>query len=141
MSEKSFFWGAENRAITSEDGNSVVLTNLLVQSHGYNSTEMGFLLKASQMNAGYYESTNTSIKSLSANTGLTGEDLMFGSHSFGAYLENEGYKAVPSTRQPSPGELYVLRFTRYIEDMRNWTWYGTPMTVQSSKFILYLTYH
>ena len=36
-------------------------------------------------------------------TEISGRDLIAGTRSFGALLEDEGYYAVPSPRQPFPG--------------------------------------
>ena len=39
-------------------------------------------------------------------TEISGRDLIAGTRSFGALLEDEGYYAVPSPRQPFPGTNY-----------------------------------
>ena len=40
------------------------------------------------------------------NLGISGRDLIAGDQSFGAMLEQEGYFAVPSPRQPFPGTCF-----------------------------------
>ena len=41
---------------------------------------------------------------------ISGRDLIAGARSFGALLEDEGYYAVPSPRQPFPGisTLFII---------------------------------
>ena len=81
-----------------------ILFDIHGQNHGYNSTELGYLLSSDDLNAGDYDTSRSSINLLaSENAAMTGDDLMIGPESFGAYLENEGFKAVPSPRENSPG--------------------------------------
>ena len=68
-----------------------------------NSTEVGYLRSIEELNNQDYDATESSIRTLSERTGLNGEELMIGSKSFGAMLEEEGRKALPSPRQPFPG--------------------------------------
>ena len=46
------------------------------------------------------------------NLGISGRDLIAGDQSFGAMLEQEGYFAVPSPRQPFPG-TYFYYYNEY----------------------------
>ena len=46
------------------------------------------------------------------NLGISGRDLIAGDQSFGAMLEEEGYFAVPSPRQPFPG-TYFYYYNEY----------------------------
>ena len=43
---------------------------------------------------------------INLNLGISGRDLIAGDQSFGAMLEQEGYFAVPSPRQPFPGTYF-----------------------------------
>lgn len=81
-----------------------VVIDLHGQSHRQNSTELGYLLSTAQLNRGEYDSAKSSVRHLARRLGKTGEEVMTGAQSLGAYLEKEGYKALPSPRQPSPGE-------------------------------------
>jgi len=74
------------------------------QSHRKNSTELGYLLTSEQLNAGDYNSQDSSVRELARRLGKTGKEVISGSQSLGAFLEQEGYKAFPSPRQPSPGD-------------------------------------
>jgi len=80
-----------------------VVIDLHGQSHGRNSTELGYLLSRDQLNRGDYGAQGSSIRSLSTLRRKTGREIMIGSESLGAFIEDEGYKAVPSPRQHSPG--------------------------------------
>jgi len=74
------------------------------QSHRKNSTELGYLLTTEQLNAGDFNSKLSSVRELARRLGKTGREVIAGSLSLGAFLEEEGYKAFPSPRQPSPGD-------------------------------------
>ena len=50
-----------------------------------------------------FEELEETIIDIHLNLGITGRDLIAGDESFGAMLEQEGYFAVPSPRQPFPG--------------------------------------
>ncbi len=65
---------------------------------------MGYLLYTDELNAGDYDADKTSVKLLAEETGLSGEELLTGEGSLGAMLEELGYKALPSPRQPAPGK-------------------------------------
>lgn len=85
-----------------------ILFDIHGQNHGFNSTELGYVISSTDLNNGDYNSaiSTSSIKLLyEENRGsMTGEDLLIGPDSFGAYVEAEGFKAVPSDRQNSPGQ-------------------------------------
>ena len=58
-----------------------------------------------------YNVNQSSIRTLAK--GRPGEDLVTGEHSFGAFMEREGYCALPSPSNPKPGKKYfhgVLTF-------------------------------
>merc|ERR1719427_179166 len=84
------------------EGEGVVI-DLHGQSHLQNSTELGYLLSTRDLNTGNYEEERSSIKHLARRLGTRGKEIITGLHSLGAYLEREGYKALPSPRQTSPG--------------------------------------
>merc|ERR1711915_62995 len=81
-----------------------IVIDLHGQSHRQNSTEFGYLLSTEQLNNGDYDSEISSMKYLARATGRSGKEIMIGKNSLGTYLEKEGYKALPSPRQPSPGD-------------------------------------
>ena len=83
-----------------------LVVDLHGQAHGQNSTELGYLRSASRLNKGSYSPNYSSIKHLAIRTGESGQSLMAGTDSFGTYLEQLGFKALPSLRQPVPG-VYV----------------------------------
>lgn len=68
-----------------------------------NSTEVGYLISKTDLNEENYNASASSVLTLSSESGLDGRTLMTGPDSFGAKLEEEGYHAVPSPRQPFPG--------------------------------------
>jgi len=81
------------------------------QSHLKNSTELGYLLTRDQLNAGNFNSSESSVRELARRQNKTGEEVMTGAMSLGAILELEGYKAFPSPRQHSPGDWeYFIGF-------------------------------
>ena len=55
-------------------------------------------------NAGDYSAEKTSVRTLSEEEGISGEELLTGGRSLGAMLEGRGFNAIPSPRQPAPGE-------------------------------------
>jgi len=80
-----------------------VVIDLHGQSHRKNSTEMGYLLSTNSLNRGDF-STRSSVKSLTEQLGVSDKEMITGNNSIGAFLEEEGYLAFPSPRQPSPGD-------------------------------------
>ena len=87
-----------------EEGFGVVI-DLHGQSHGHNCTELGYLLTSVQLNNGDYDPTKSSMKNLASMTGKSGKEIIIGDKSLGAIIENEGFRAFPSPRQPSPRDL------------------------------------
>jgi len=85
-----------------KEGTGVVI-DLHGQSHRRNSTELGYLLSTGQLNRGDFDTEKSSVKFLARRLGKSGRDIIAGGESLGAYIEEEGYKAFPSPRQPSPG--------------------------------------
>ena len=98
-----------------------VVIDLHGQSHRQNSTELGYLLSTAELNSGDYDSAKSSVRQLARRLGKSGKEVMTGNFYFlsasdllliflagalslGAYIEKEGYKALPSPRQPAPGE-------------------------------------
>ena len=75
-----------------------------LKRHGQNSTELGYLISTGDLNEQYYYARNTSVRALASRTGMDGRTLTTGADSLGAYFEEEGCKAVPSPRQPYPGQ-------------------------------------
>merc|ERR1719158_479138 len=73
------------------------------QSHHHNTTELGYILTAEELNQGGYDIESTSMASLGNRLGLSGEEMLIGPLSLGSFLEASGYMGVPSPRQPSPG--------------------------------------
>jgi len=77
------------------------------QGHGKNCTEIGYLIKKAALNSRNYAKSELSISSLVRRKNAKLNDFIFGKKSMGALFEAAGYKAVPSPRQPSPGnDLY-----------------------------------
>jgi len=81
-----------------------VVIDLHGQSHRKNSTELGYLLTTEQLNMGDFNSEESSLRELARRQGKTGREVIAGPLSLGAFLEEQGYKAFPSPRQPSPGD-------------------------------------
>merc|ERR1719234_1136588 len=74
------------------------------QNHQQNSIELGYLYKRAELNSGDLSEFGTSVASLLRRSGLTPAQLVVGEGSLGAILERSGYQAVPSPRQPGPGD-------------------------------------
>lgn len=85
-------------------GGPGLLIDLHGQNHHQNSTELGYLYMRKDLNAFDFTKDVPSISSLLKRSGLTVEQLLFGDKSLGALFENAGYRAVPSPRQPIPGQ-------------------------------------
>lgn len=79
------------------------------QTHKQNSTELGYLYLTEELNSDMLDTRQPSISSLQARTGLDMRDLLAGPLSLGAELEWEGVRAVPSPRQPRPGQDKYFR--------------------------------
>ncbi|XP_023331298.1 uncharacterized protein LOC111703559 [Eurytemora carolleeae] len=73
------------------------------QNHGKNSTELGYRYLTEELNTGIF-TTTPSIRSLMSRKELNVENILYGDESLGKLFEDEGYKALPSPRQPSPGQ-------------------------------------
>jgi len=80
-----------------------LLIDLHGQNHGQNSTELGYLYKKAELNSGIY-TRSPSVRALMKRLKLKAEDVLFGSQSLGGLFEKEGYRALPSPRQPRPGK-------------------------------------
>eukprot|EP00095_Tigriopus_kingsejongensis_P000671 maker-scaffold340_size202118-snap-gene-0.23 protein:Tk00671 transcript:maker-scaffold340_size202118-snap-gene-0.23-mRNA-1 annotation:"PREDICTED: uncharacterized protein LOC100492536" len=81
-----------------------ILFDIHGQTHNQNSTEVGYRISTTELNGQNYGAANSSIRALAERLGLPEKDLIVGAQSFGALLEAEGFRAVPSPRQPFPGE-------------------------------------
>jgi len=55
-----------------------VVIDLHGQSHRRNKTELGYLLSTAQLNRGYYNSAQSSVRSLARRTGRSGKEVMTG---------------------------------------------------------------
>jgi len=83
---------------------------LHIDFHGYtdvyrqNNTMIGYLFNSKDLNSGELDIEKSSIKSLVTRTGIPLQEFMSGKRSLGAMFENDGYMAVPSPRQPTPGK-------------------------------------
>jgi len=84
--------------------NGGVVIDLHGQSHHKNSSEMGYILTAEDLNNGNFDIDRSSVYTLAQQLGLSGRVIIAGPSSFGSYLEYEGYDAFPSARQPTPGD-------------------------------------
>jgi len=87
-----------------EVGGPALLLDLHGQNHKQNSTELGYLLLKSELNEKRYSARKTSIASLVKRSGLSVQQLLYGTNSLGANLEKNGYMALPSPRQKMPGK-------------------------------------
>ena len=86
-------------------GRRGILFDIHGQSHSHAYTELGVLLSKTKLRNGVFDIDRTSMYALGLSLtidGVTGEDLFAGEFSFGEYIENEGYDAVPSQTKPAP---------------------------------------
>jgi len=85
---------------------------LVIDLHGQtnkqNSTELGYLIKTGELNARNYNRTS-SARALLERHNMSIQEFLHGPNSLGAMFEEEGYKAVPSPRQPIPGKDRYFR--------------------------------
>ena len=83
---------------------------LHIDFHGYtdiyrqNNTMIGYLFKSKELKSGNFDITKSSIQALVNRIGLPIQQFLYGEKSLGSMFESAGYKAVPSPRQPYPGE-------------------------------------
>ena len=87
-------------------GKPGLLIDIHGQAHMKNRTEIGYLIKAEDLNSGNYRKGNLSIKSLVSRNKETAElkDFICGNRSLGALFDETEYQAVPSPKKPSPGK-------------------------------------
>jgi len=79
-----------------------LVVDLHGQDHKTNTSELGYVWTQQQLNSLNY-SCPSSIRGLMERKKLSPTEILTGPASFGNLLEKEGYKAVPSVRQPTPG--------------------------------------
>jgi len=83
---------------------------LHIDFHGYtdrlrqNNTMIGYLFTKQDLNSGQADIHLSSIRALVTRTGLPVEQFLYGEKSLGSLFESGGYKALPSPRQPYPGQ-------------------------------------
>ena len=65
---------------------------------------MGYLVTSEQLNTRNMSSNSSSVRALVARTSRRLQDLLQGPDSLGSLLEQGGHLAVPSPRQPGPGQ-------------------------------------
>lgn len=79
---------------------------LLIDLHGRGMddgiTQIGYGINKVELIKNSFNVNQSSIRGLARDR--PGENLITGTYSFGDYMEREGFKAVPSSRQPKPGE-------------------------------------
>jgi len=81
-----------------------LIIDLHGQNHGQNSTELGYVFMKNDLNDLNFTKDVPSINSLLRRSGLDVTELLFGANSLGAMFESLGYRAVPSPKQPVPGD-------------------------------------
>jgi hypothetical protein len=90
---------------------TLVLKWRCIVTYRIQRAELGYLLRSLDLDSGQrlHDPSHTSIRSLSLrHSEIEFDDLLRGNASFGAYLENFGFRAVPSPtdRGPGPGNPY-----------------------------------
>jgi len=84
-----------------------LLVDIHGQGHHQNSSELGYRIQGSDLDHGTGKMKDCSFRALGEREGLELVELLSGPTSFGALMEETGFKAVPSDRQPSPsGDKY-----------------------------------
>jgi len=84
-----------------------LLIDLHGQGHHQNSTELGYRITNDDLNHGTGRLEDCSFRALGERTGMDLAELLSGPASFGALMEQTGFHAVPSNRQPAPnGDKY-----------------------------------
>jgi len=84
-----------------------LLIDLHGQGHHQNSTEIGYRISINDLDHGTGKLKDSSIRALGERTGMELQELLSGPASFGALLEQTGFNAIPSDRQPAPhGDMY-----------------------------------
>lgn len=80
--------------------------SVIIVTYRIQRAELGYLLRANDLDSGQvlHDPNRTSIRSLSIrHPEIDFDDLLRGDSSFGAYLENFGFQAVPSPTSRGPG--------------------------------------
>lgn len=83
---------------------------LLLDIHGHGHkiqrTELGYLIYGSRLDSGYFDPTDSSIRSLGdatcGNNTACFKKLIRGKRSLGHFMNQEGLRAVPSPQEPGP---------------------------------------
>lgn len=96
------------RTTLGEAGPGLIL-DIHGQAHGYNMTELGYLIWKDNLNSGNYKPEDTSIRGLVERTGKDLTELLHGPESLGGLLTSAGYKSVPSHKKPAPGSQKYFR--------------------------------
>lgn len=81
-----------------------LLIDLHGQNHHQNSIEIGYLYTRGMLNHEDYSLVTPSVSGLIRRHQLKPADILHGGESLGGMMEEAGYRACPSPRQPSPGE-------------------------------------
>merc|ERR1711913_242036 len=83
------------------------------RAHGRNSTEIGYLYRKRELNnvsGKRFRERKSSIEGLiKRKPNIPKTELLTGQASLGALFEEEDYQALPSPRQPSPGDYKYFR--------------------------------
>ncbi|PAA89329.1 hypothetical protein BOX15_Mlig001350g1 [Macrostomum lignano] len=85
-----------------------LLLDIHGQHHPQNWTEIGYLLRKTQLNSGQYPADSTSIRGLvgrssrDSASSLSARKFIIGDRSFGSLLNSFGYRVVPSASVPAP---------------------------------------
>jgi len=90
-------------------GGPGLLLDIHGQNHGYNMTELGYLIRKKALNASDYTADDTSIRSLVHRSGKDIKELIQGNESFGGLMSAAGYIAVPSNEKPTPEDQEYYR--------------------------------
>jgi len=90
-------------------GGPGLLIDLHGHTHPHEKVEIGYNYQPKDINKGDFTVDVSSMNALMVRTGMSPPELLAGDHSLGAMFEKEGYKTIPSPRQPVPGEDKYFR--------------------------------
>ncbi len=80
---------------------------IFVDVHGHphknNWAELGYLIPGSDLDSGAFHADKTSIRHIASKVSIKFDELLRGPSSFGGFLQDNGFDAVPSPQHPGPG--------------------------------------
>ncbi len=82
--------------------NRAIFIDIHGHPHKNNWAELGYLISGSQLDSGNFYAERTSIRHVASQVCISFNELLRGPSSFGGFIQNNGFDAIPSPRHPAP---------------------------------------